>query len=138
MPGLAPPNPTDVLSVSALTRQVREVLEGRFPALWVEGEISNISRHAASGHMYLTLKDANAVLSAVIYRGVGFRVRFEPKAGMHVIARGRLSVFEPQGKYQFNVEEIHPKGVGALELALQQLKDKIGRASCRERGQHSW
>jgi exodeoxyribonuclease VII large subunit len=119
------PDAADVLTVSALTRQVRDVLEGRFPAFWVGGEISNVSRNTSSGHQYLTLKDANAVLSAVIYRGVGLRLRFEPKTGMQVIARGRLSVYEPHGKYQLNVEEIHPKGIGALELALQQLKEKL-------------
>jgi exodeoxyribonuclease VII large subunit len=120
------PDPAAVLSVTALTRQVREVLEGRFPALWVGGEISNVNR-ASSGHVYLTLKDSTAVMSAVIYRGVGFRIRFEPRVGMEVIARGRLSVFEQQGKYQFNVEEIHPKGIGALELAIQQLREKLER-----------
>jgi len=118
------PDPATILTVSALTRQVREVLEGRFPFLWVGGEISNVNR-ASSGHLYLTLKDSTAVMSAVIYRGVGFRVRFEPRVGMEVIARGRLSVYEQQGKYQFNVEEIHPKGIGALELALQQLREKL-------------
>src|SRR5262245_50463363 len=120
------PDPACVLSVSALTRQVREVLEGRFAAVWVGGEISNVSR-AASGHLYLTLKDSSSVLSAVLYRGVGFRVRFEPKTGMQVIVRGRLSVYDQQGKYQLSIEEIHPKGIGALELALQQLRDKLER-----------
>jgi exodeoxyribonuclease VII large subunit len=126
MAGPTLPDPAGILSISALTRQVREVLEGRFPALWVGGEISNVSR-AASGHLYLTLKDSSAVLSAVLYRGVGFRVRFEPTTGMQVIVRGRLSVYEQQGKYQFCIEEIHPKGIGALELALQQLREKLER-----------
>src|SRR5262245_32028760 len=124
MAALVPPNPTDVLTVSALTRDVRAVLEGRFTSVWVGGEVSNVSR-ASSGHMYLTLKDSAAVLGAVIFRGIGFRLRFELTAGMQVIARGRLSVYEPQGKYQLQIEEIHPKGIGTLELALQQLKDKL-------------
>jgi len=126
MAGATLPDPACILSISALTRQVREVLEGRFPALWVGGEISNVSR-ATSGHLYLTLKDSSAVLSAVLYRGVGFRLRFEPKTGMQVIVRGRLSVYDQQGKYQFCIEEIHPKGIGALELALQQLREKLER-----------
>jgi exodeoxyribonuclease VII large subunit len=117
-------DPADVLTVSALTQRVRGTLERAFPAVWVSGEISNLSR-PSSGHLYLSLKDDKAVLGAVIYRGIGLRLRFEPRDGMDVIARGRLSVYEPQGKYQLNIEEIHPKGIGALELALQQLRDRL-------------
>jgi exodeoxyribonuclease VII large subunit len=75
--------------------------------------------------MYFSLKDERATLRSAIYRGVGLRLRFEPRDGMQVLARGRITVYEPRGEYQFAIEEIQPQGVGALELALQQLKDKL-------------
>jgi exodeoxyribonuclease VII large subunit len=124
MPVAPVPDAADVLSVSALTRRVRETLEGEFGSVWVSGEISNLIR-PNSGHLYFSLKDDKATLRAVIYRGIAFRVRFEPRDGMEVVVRGRLTVYEPRGDYQLAVEEIHPKGVGALELALQQLKEKL-------------
>ena len=118
------PEGVEVLSVSAVTTQVRALLEGEFPSVWVEGEISNLAR-PASGHLYLTLKDAKSQLRSVIYRGIALRLRFELRDGMEVFARGRISVYEPRGEYQFLVEELHPKGIGALELALRQLKEKL-------------
>jgi exodeoxyribonuclease VII large subunit len=118
------PVPEQVLTVSALTQRIRASLEGAFRSVWVSGEISNLSR-PSSGHVYFSLKDEKATLGAVIYRGVGFRLRFEPRDGMQVIARGRLSVYEPRGNYQLQIEEIQPKGIGALELALQQMRDKL-------------
>lgn len=124
MAGPAVPTDADVLTVSALTRRVRTAIEGEFGAIWVAGEISNLAR-PASGHLYLSLKDDKATLRTVIYRGVAVRVRFEPRDGMEVVARGRLSVYEPRGEYQFAVEEMHPKGIGALELALQQLRERL-------------
>lgn len=118
------PDPADVLTVGALTQQVRAALEGEFGAVWVAGEISNLAR-PGSGHLYLSLKDDKATLRAVIYRGIAFRLRFDPRDGMQVLARGRLTVYEPRGDYQLAVEEIVPKGIGPLELALQQLKEKL-------------
>lgn len=115
-----------VLSVGELTRSVKGLLEDAFPAVWVSGEISNLAR-PASGHVYLTLKDADAQLGAVIWRGVALRLRFDPADGQEVIARGRLSVYPPQGKYQLVIEELHIKGLGAAELALRQLKEKLFR-----------
>jgi len=111
-------------TVSELTRELRARIERDFGAVWVTGEISNLAR-PASGHIYLTLKDERAALRAVIYRGVALRLRFDPKDGMQVMARGRLTVYEPRGEYQLAVEELSPKGVGALELALQHLKEKL-------------
>jgi exodeoxyribonuclease VII large subunit len=121
---VAPPDPTDVLTVSALTQRVRATLERDFRSVWVSGEVSNLVR-ASSGHQYFSLKDDKAVLRAAVFRGIGLRLRFELRDGMQVIARGRLSVYEPRGEYQLAVEEILPKGIGALELALQQLKDRL-------------
>jgi exodeoxyribonuclease VII large subunit len=120
----APKLDREVLTVSALTARVRGVIEGGFPAVWVAGEVSNYTK-AASGHMYLTLKDSRAQLKAVLFRGVNLRMRFEPRDGLEVLARGRLTVYEPRGDYQFQIEELQPKGVGAAELALRQLKEKL-------------
>ena len=112
------------LSVSQLTAQVRGTLEAKFLSVWVAGEVSNFTR-AASGHWYFTLKDANAQIKTVAFRGINLRLRFDPRDGMEIIARGRLTVYDPRGEYQFIVEELQPKGVGAAELALRQLKEKL-------------
>jgi exodeoxyribonuclease VII large subunit len=119
-----PPPGVTVLTVGELTRAVREKLEEAFVNVWVEGEVSNLAK-PSSGHQYLTLKDDTAPLKAVLYRGVGLRLKFDLTDGMHVIARGRLMVYEPRGEYQFAIEEIQPKGVGPLELAFRQLKEKL-------------
>jgi exodeoxyribonuclease VII large subunit len=119
-----PPPGVTVLTVSELTRAVRQQLEETFVNVWVEGEVSNLAR-PSSGHQYLTLKDDAAPLKAVLYRGVGLRLKFDLADGMRVIARGRLMVYEPRGEYQFAIEEIQPKGVGPLELAFRQLKEKL-------------
>lgn len=124
MAALAPPNASEVLTVSALTQQVRVTLEAEFPAVWVGGEISSVTR-AASGHAYIKLKDDSAVLSATLFRGVGLRLKFEPRVGMEVVARGKISVYAQRGDYQLNIEEMHPKGIGALDLAFQQLKERL-------------
>ena len=113
-----------VLSVSELTRQIKEVIEGGFPSVWVAGEVSNLSR-PQSGHVYLTLKDSGATLKAVVYRGIALRMKFDLRDGLEVIARGRLSLYMPQGNYQLTVEELQPRGIGALELAFQQLREKL-------------
>jgi exodeoxyribonuclease VII large subunit len=118
------PTGAKIFTVSELTAEVKGVLEDGFTGVWVSGEITGYKKHS-SGHCYLKLRDAGAVLSAVIYRGIGFRLRFDPRDGMEVIARGRLSVYPPQGQYQFSIEELHPKGLGAQELALQQLRQKL-------------
>jgi exodeoxyribonuclease VII large subunit len=120
----AVPQDDKVLSVSEVTQAVRALLEAGFPSVWVAGEVSNLAR-PPSGHLYFNLKDANAVLKAALFRGVGLRLRFDLKDGMDVIARGRLSVYPQRGDYQLIVEEIQPKGIGALELALRQLKEKL-------------
>lgn len=112
------------LSVSELTAQLREVIEGCFPSVWVAGEISNFTR-ASSGHWYFTLKDAKSQLRAVMFRGTNLRMRFDPKDGLEVFARGRITVYEARGDYQILVEEIQPKGIGTAELALRQLKEKL-------------
>jgi exodeoxyribonuclease VII large subunit len=116
--------PGHVLSVSELTGLVKDVVEAAFPSVWVSGEISQFTR-ASSGHLYFTLKDADAQVQAVMWRGVALRLKFDPRVGTEVLARGRLTVYPPKGNYQLTVEELQPKGLGAAELALRQLKEKL-------------
>src|SRR5947207_5822508 len=96
-----------ILTVSEITDEIKAVLEEGFANVWVTGELSNVKRHS-SGHVYLTLKDAKAQLPAVLYRGVGLRLRFDLRDGQEVIVRGRLNVYPPQGKYQLNIEQLEP------------------------------
>lgn len=117
---------TPVLTVSALTLLVKEVVEGTFPLVWVSGEISNFSR-PTSGHCYLTLKDDESQLRAVIWRTTAATVRCDLHDGLEVICRGHLDVYAARGTYQLVIEEIQPKGLGALEQALRKLREKLAR-----------
>ena len=116
--------PDRIFSVAEVTGLVKAALESLFPRLWVEGEISNFHRHQ-SGHLYFTLKDDKAQLRAVMFRSDARAVAFELKDGLKVLCRGRLSVYEPRGEYQLYAEAIQPKGKGALQLAFEQLKEKL-------------
>jgi exodeoxyribonuclease VII large subunit len=113
-----------VFTVSELTVRLKTALEEAFPAVWVEGEISNL-RTPGSGHAYFTLKDQGAQLSAVLFRGRGRRMRFDLEDGMQVLAFGGLDVYAARGQYQLVVEMMEPKGLGALQLAFEQLKRKL-------------
>jgi exodeoxyribonuclease VII large subunit len=122
-----PPENAKVYAIGELTRAVKELLEEAFaPSVWVSGEVSNLKKHT-SGHWYLTLKDRDSQLQTVVYRGVNLRLKFDIRDGLEVIARGRLTVYQPRGEYQLQVEELQPKGVGPLELAFRQLKEKLSR-----------
>lgn len=112
------------LTVSQLTARVRGTVEGAFPSVWVVGEVSGFTR-ASSGHWYFTLKDSTAQIKCVMFRGFNLRMKFDPRDGMEIITRGRLTVYDPRGEYQLVVEETQPKGVGAAELALRQLKERL-------------
>lgn len=114
------------LTVSQLTAQVKELLETAFPMIWVRGEISGLAR-PRSGHVYLTLKDDRAQIRAVLWRGTAERLRFDLADGQEVLCRGNLAVYAPRGEYQFVVQKIEPAGMGALELAFRQLREKLGR-----------
>ncbi|HXF92084.1 MAG TPA: exodeoxyribonuclease VII large subunit [Nitrospiraceae bacterium] len=116
--------PRRVLTVSELTILVRDTLEVRFSDLWVEGEVSNL-RAPGSGHLYFTLKDHSSQIRAVLFRSASLRLRFALRDGMQVIARGRLTVYEPRGEYQLVIESLEPKGLGALQLAFEQLKERL-------------
>jgi len=113
-----------IYTVSELTKYIRLIVEDAFPGVWVEGEISNFVLHT-SGHMYFSLKDANSVLKCAMFKRANMGLKFKPKDGMKVLCFGKLSVYEARGDYQLITEEIEPKGVGALQLAFQQLKEKL-------------
>jgi len=113
-----------VYTVSELTKYIRQMLENSFPGIWVEGEISNFTFHT-SGHMYLSLKDAGSVVPCAMFKRSNDRLKFKPKDGLKVICFGKISVYEPRGSYQLIIEEMEPKGIGALQLAFQQLKEKL-------------
>jgi exodeoxyribonuclease VII large subunit len=112
------------LSVSALVGKLRDMVEDEYPSVWVVGELTGLKKHT-SGHWYFCLKDAGAQLRAAMFRGSNLRIKFDPKNGMEVIARGRVSVYGPKGDLQIIVEELQPKGIGAAELALRQLKERL-------------
>lgn len=118
------PDTERVWSVFELTSQVKDLLECNFPAVWVSGEISNFSR-PQSGHCYFTLKDERAQIRAVLWRTAAARLRFELHDGLEVICQGGLEVYAPRGSYQLVVRQIEPKGIGALELALRKLKERL-------------
>jgi len=111
-------------TVSEITRGIRTSLEHKFSNIGVLGEISNV-RKPGSGHVYLTLKDKNSQLQAVVFRNTASRIKFELKDGMEVISFGSITVYEQRGQYQLIINKIEPKGIGALQLAFQQLKEKL-------------
>jgi exodeoxyribonuclease VII large subunit len=111
-------------SVGALTAQIRFLLEDRIGEVWVAGEISNL-RSPGSGHIYFTLKDADATLAAVMFRGEASRLRFKLADGMAATVRGPLTVYEPRGQYQIQALEIRPQGVGTLQQQFEVLKRKL-------------
>lgn len=112
------------LSVSELTARLRTVVEREFFDVYVEGELSNFRRHS-SGHWYFSLKDDAASLRCASFRMQNRMIRFIPEDGLHVIARGRLSIYDARGEYQLIVEHLEPVGAGALQLALEQLKKRL-------------
>jgi exodeoxyribonuclease VII large subunit len=117
-------SPLRILTVTQVTRDIKALLEESFPAVWIEGEISNL-RVVQSGHAYFTLKDARSQLRVVMFRTALRDLPFTPEAGMQVVARGRLTVYEPRGDYQLLAEILEPKGIGALQLAYEQLKERL-------------
>ena len=114
------------LTVSEVTQQIKSLLEGKFVSLLVEGEVSNV-RQPSSGHTYFTLKDEAACLDAVLFRKEALRLRFAVRAGLHVLVRGRLSVFEQTGRYQIICDSVDPLGAGALQIAFEQLKERLSK-----------
>lgn len=112
------------LSVTDLTRQIKGALESVFPPLWVEGELSDFSA-ASSGHYYFTLKDENCQIRAVMFRREAGHLPFLPEDGMSVLLSGRLTVYEARGNYQLIVDDMEPRGLGAIRQALEQLRVRL-------------
>lgn len=116
----------EVYTVREILSRVKGSLERLFSEVWIQGEISNL-RAAPSGHAYLTLKDSEAQISAVCFRPVFGRLKFDPSDGLEVVARGKISVYSARGQMQFIIEKMEPVGHGALQLAFEQLKEKLSR-----------
>lgn len=116
--------PQKIHTVSELNAHVKGLIEAGFDAVWVRGEISNFKTYP-SGHHYFTLKDAGAQVSAVMFKGMSRLLKFRPEDGMGILARGRLTLYEARGQYQMVVDHLEPDGVGALQVAFEQLKKKL-------------
>jgi exodeoxyribonuclease VII large subunit len=115
-----------ILTVSELTQEIKDILEMQFADILVEGEISNL-KVPPSGHIYFTLKDDFSQIRVVLFKNQARSLRFSPEDGLHVICRGRVSLYEKRGEYQLILEEMEPKGIGALQLAFLQLKERLER-----------
>ena len=113
-----------IYSVSEINDHIKGLLEKSFPLIWIAGEISNF-RRPSSGHGYFTLKDARSQIAAVMFRAQIRNLKFDPEDGLSIVGLGRISVYEPRGTYQVILEYIEPKGVGALQIAFEQLKAKL-------------
>ncbi len=113
-----------IYTVSEVTRDLKGLLEDSFSSLWISGEISNFKK-ATSGHFYFTLKDAGAQIAAVMFRNTNYKIRFEPEDGLEILVHGRVTVYEPRGQYQILIDTMEPKGLGALQLAFDQLKKRL-------------
>ena len=113
------------INVTQLVRMVRETLEANLDEFWVVGEVSN-ARLAPSNHFYFTLKDARSSISAVMFNSAHRRLRFRVEDGMEIVVRGRINLYEARGALQFYAEEIEPRGAGALQVAFEQLKQRLG------------
>ena len=115
-----------VLSVSDITNRLKRLIEQHppFKNIWVQGQVSNCSR-AGSGHIYFTLKDEQNQINCVIWRSSADRLRFLPKHGEEILAQGKISIYGPQGKYQITVNKVEPLGIGALQRAFEELKQRL-------------
>lgn len=114
------------LTVTALTRYIKRKIDTdpHLKSVWLKGEISNFKHHNR-GHMYLTIKDDQTRIQAVMFAGNNRFLKFTPENGMHVFIKGEVGVFEPYGQYQLYIQQMEPDGIGALYLAYEQLKDKL-------------
>jgi exodeoxyribonuclease VII large subunit len=113
-----------IFTVTELTVRVRDILEERFFEVWVEGELSGV-RLWNTGHLYFTLKDSSSTLKGLMFRSALRYLKFKPVDGLRVVARGKISVYEPKGEYQIVCEHLEPQGLGSLQLAFDQLKQRL-------------
>src|SRR5881398_266686 len=113
-----------IYTVTELTVRVRDQLEEKFFEVWVEGELSGV-RLYNSGHLYFTLKDSSSLLKGLMFRSALRYLKFKPVDGLRIVARGKISVYEPKGEYQLVCEHMEPQGLGALQLAFDQLKKRL-------------
>jgi exodeoxyribonuclease VII large subunit len=113
-----------IYTVSELTQDIKMILENSLSSIWLEAEISNFT-HQLSGHMYFSLKDENAIINACLFRNVNRNIRFRLQDGLKVICFGHITVYGKRGQYQIIVEKIEPKGIGSLQLAFEQLKERL-------------
>lgn len=125
--------PNRILTVSELTGLLRISIEEQFSDVWLEGELSNL-RAPGSGHLYCTLKDKTSQIRAVLFRSGVVRLGFALQEGLQVIVRGRLTVYGPRGEYQIVIDTVEPKGIGALQLAFQQLKERLAAEGLFDQG----
>lgn len=116
-----------IYTVAELTDHLQRILEEHYAEVWVTGELSNFKAHG-SGHYYFRLKDSEAVLDAVMFRGANRNLRFVPQDGLAVLCQGQISFYRPQGRCQLIVHQMEPQGIGALQLAFEQLKAKLTAA----------
>lgn len=114
-----------IFTVSEITTDLKELIEDNFASVWLKGEVSNL-KLAASGHCYFTLKDAGAQISCVMFKGSLRTLKFRPEDGLQMVVHGALTLYEAHGKYQIIADHMEPDGVGALQLAFEQLKKKLG------------
>ncbi len=114
-----------IYKVSELTSSIKVILEDSFPSIWVEGEISNFKNPSTLGHFYFTLKDSRSEIKCVFFKSHNEKIKFEVKDGMQVVLSGRVSIYEKRGEYQLYVMKMEPKGIGALQLAFEQLKERL-------------
>ncbi len=114
----------NILSVAQLTNRIKSLLEKSFPFVWISGELSNF-RVPSSGHFYFTLKDSTSQIAAVMFKGQNRNLKFLPEHGMQVVGFGRIGLYEPRGSYQIILEHLEPEGVGALQIAFEQLKTRL-------------
>ncbi|MFB0517305.1 MAG: exodeoxyribonuclease VII large subunit [Candidatus Neomarinimicrobiota bacterium] len=121
---MSPAGPLEILSVSQLNRQAKQLLESHFAPVWVEGEISNFKHHT-SGHMYFILKDDRAEVAAVMFASLNVSLAFSPVNGQKVLARGGLTLYETRGQYQLVLQNLYPAGAGELWLAFEDLKQRL-------------
>ncbi|NIP72965.1 MAG: exodeoxyribonuclease VII large subunit [Gammaproteobacteria bacterium] len=121
---LAQAAPREIYTVSRLNREARALVEGSFPLLWIEGELSNLAR-PSSGHLYFSLKDPNAQVRCAMFRNRNLHLRFRPADGMQVLVRARISLYEARGEFQLIVEHMEEAGDGALRRAFEQLKERL-------------